>query len=1319
MSLLPPTTRPVALMFAGQGAQHPRMAAGLYGHDESFTAWMDRAFTLYEDAGPALRSEWLAERPSPLYDDVSVAQPLLYAVNHALGRMLLERGVRPVALIGHSVGELAAATLAGVLDFTDGVRLMRDRVRQFADTPPGGMLAVAASEADVADLLNADVHLAAVNAPRQLLLAGAEAPLAQAARTLEERGLICRKVRARQAFHSPLVAEAVTASLPDWRATGLRPPQLPLYSAYTRGLLTDQDAVDPYFWAGQAAATVHFAPTLTGLLADHDCLLVEAGPGNSLSVLARRQPSVVARRSSVLPLLPDRCRGDEADRREAAAAVERLFAPPEAPARTPAPPARPPKPEETVSQNPTRRPTSRQQEPVAVVGMSCRFPGADGLDAFWQLLISGSEAIGPAGSRRSGRRDGGYLDGVELFDAEFFQMPAPEAAATDPQQRLLLELAWHALEDARTAPDTLSREPVGVFVGNCADDYSLMGRAAGIATAYTMTGTGRAFLANRLSHFLGFTGPSLTVDTGQSSSLSALHQALRSLEAGECSAALVAGVQLNLAAEGDDAVQAVGALSPRGRCHTFDSRADGIVRGEGAGVLLLKPLERALADGDRIYCTVLGSAMNSDGGRTGLTAPSSEAQQSVLTAACRRAGVAPEDVSYVELHGTGTALGDPVEASALGAVHGSGRPSDFPLRVGSVKTNIGHLEGAAGIAGFIKTALGLHHGELPASLNYREPNPAIDLDANRLQVCAVRGTWPRRSEPSIAGVSSFGLGGTNCHVVLGEHPARTVPASPAAGAATPVPVLVSGRSGPAMRRHAAAFADALDPARRDPAADPVSPADIGLSSVTTRALLHHRGAVVASDLDELVARLRVLADGPHPDAPGVVEGTRGEGLTAYLFPGQGAQQPGMGRRLHQEFEVFARTFDAASAAMEPALGASLADILWGSDDLPDRRYHAQPALFALEAALYRLFESWGMAPDLLLGHSQGEITAAHVAGVLSLENAALFVARRSRLISTLPPGGAMIAVQAAEKEALDLLGPEPGPVSVAAVNSPQSLVLSGEEKATLAAAAHFEQLGRRTRRLRIAVAGHSPLMEPIQDELLALAEGFTWHPPTGPPIVSAVTGRPVLPGEIDRPGHWPHHLRATVRFGPALRTAYDLGARFFVEIGPGRGLVNMAAETVDLGESLFSAPMATRDEVAGVAGTAAAAHVFGAPIDPVAVHGPHARRTDLPPYPFRRESFWLDTVPSTAPLPAEPTAQWSGDPYELVVSSTLSTLGLSPATELDLHENFNALGLDSRMAVTLRTVLTRATGRSMPTTLLFDHPTPGALIEALGSDAPL
>ncbi|MEU0100055.1 beta-ketoacyl synthase N-terminal-like domain-containing protein [Streptomyces sp. NPDC006267] len=960
----------------------------------------------------------------------------------------------------------------------------------------------------------------------------------------------------------------------------------------------------------------------------------------------------------------------------------------------------------------------RRQEPVAVVGMSCRFPGADGLDAFWRLLISGSEAIGPAEGRRAGRRDGGYLDDVEHFDAEFFRMPAPEAAATDPQQRLLLELAWHALEDSRTTPESLSRDAVGVFVGNCADDYALIGRAAQIATAYTMTGTGRAFLANRLSHFLGFTGPGLTVDTGQSSSLAALHQALQSLATGECSAALVAGVQLNLAAEGDDAVQALGALSPRGRCHTFDSRADGIVRGEGAGALVLKPLERALADGDRIYCTVLGSAMNSDGGRTGLTAPSAEAQRAVLSAACHRAGVAPEDVSYVELHGTGTALGDPVEGSALGAVHGSGRPSDFPLRVGSVKTNIGHLEGAAGIAGFIKTALALHHGELPASLNYREPNPAIDLEAHRLRVCAARGPWPRRPEPPLAGVSSFGLGGTNCHVVLGGHSARTAPASEETGTGHPVPVLVSGPSGPAMRRHAAAFADALDPARRGPGAAPAALADIGLSSVTTRAPLHHRGAVVAGDLDELVARLRTLADGPHPDASGVVEGTRGEGLTAYLFPGQGAQQPGMGRRLHKEFEVFARTFDTACAAMEPALGASLADVLWGREDVPGRQQHTQPALFALEAALYRLFESWGMAPDLLLGHSQGEITAAHVAGVLSLEDAALFVARRCRLIGTLPPGGAMIAVQAAESEARELLGPGLGPVSVAAVNSPQSLVLSGEEKATLAAAAHFERLGRRTRRLRIAVAGHSPLMEPIQDELLALAEQLTWHPPTGPRIVSAVTGRPVGPGEIDRPEHWPHHLRATVRFGPALRTAHELGARFFVEIGPGRGLVNMAAETVDLGEALFSAPMATDDEVAGVAGTAAAAHVFGAPIDPVAVHGPHARRTGLPLYPFRREPFWLDTPPATPP-PAEPAERWSGDPYELVVSSTLRTLGLPPDAELDLHESFNALGLDSRMAVTLRTVLTRATGRSMPTTLLFDHPTPGSLIEALESDAPL
>ncbi|MEV3970679.1 beta-ketoacyl synthase N-terminal-like domain-containing protein [Streptomyces sp. NPDC050698] len=953
--------------------------------------------------------------------------------------------------------------------------------------------------------------------------------------------------------------------------------------------------------------------------------------------------------------------------------------------------------------------------PVAVVGMACRFPGADGLAAFWRLLLAGEDAIGPGTGSRAGRRAGGYLPDVDLFDAGFFGVPAPEAAALDPQQRLLLELTWHAVEDARTTPRELSSGPVGVFVGAGSDEYAFLSRTGGaLPSAYTMTGTGRTFLANRVSHFHGFTGPSLVVDTGQSSSLAALHQAVLALRRGECAAAVVGGVQLNLTPEGDDVVEALGALSPRGRCHTFDARADGIVRGEGAGVVVLKPLDRALADGDRVYCTLLGGAMNSDGDRTALTAPSEAAQREVLTAACRQAGVAPAEVSYVELHGTGTALGDPVEAAALGGVLGHGRPDDRPLLVGSVKTNIGHLEAAAGIAGFIKTALALFHRRLPASLNFRTANPAIDLKALGVRVCDRGRDWPAQDRPRVAGVSSFGLGGTNCHVVLGEAPAPAGPAEPGA-AVSAVPVVLSAPAPEALRARARDLADAVaDPSR------PLALADLAWTAATARTAFAHRAGVIASDRDELAQRLRALADGSPDDGErGLVQGLRGEGRTAFLFAGQGAQRLGMGQGLYKEFPVFAQVFDDVCARLEPVLGADLADAMWQRQEV-DRTEHAQPALFAVEVALYRLLESFGIVPDLLIGHSLGEIAVAHLTGTLSLEDAATLVAHRARLIAELPPGGVMVAVQAEEDEARRVVDRTPGLVGIAAVNGSRSVVLSGEESATLKAAAHFEDLGRRTRRLRVSVAGHSPLMAPVQKGLRSVAEGLTWRLPDGPPIVSTVTGELVDPRRFADPDYWVHHVCAPVRFGPALTTAHRLGARFFVEIGPGRALTTLAAETVGYGTERFSAPMATREEAAGIAETAAGAHVSGLPVRWEAVLGGPARRVDLPLYPFQRRRHWLGTVDAPAPSPAGPAAPpWSGDPFDLVVTCTLQALGLDPDADLDVGRSFSELGLDSRMAVALRTTLARITGRSLPTTLLFDRPTPASLIEAFRADTPL
>ncbi|KOX36062.1 MULTISPECIES: type I polyketide synthase, partial [unclassified Streptomyces] len=636
---------------------------------------------------------------------------------------------------------------------------------------------------------------------------------------------------------------------------------------------------------------------------------------------------------------------------------------------------------------------TERYEPIAVVGMSCRLPGADGPAAFWELLSGGVSAVGDVPGDRwaegapSALARGGFLEAVADFDAAFFGISPREAAAMDPQQRLVLELAWEALEDAGIVPASLRGSRTSVFVGTLRDDYTnlLYQYGAEAVTQHTMTGVNRGVIANRVSYLLGLHGPSLTVDSAQSSSLVAVHLACESLRNGESTAALAAGVNLNLLAENTVTEQRFGALSTDGATYTFDARADGFVPGEGGGVLVLKPLRRAVADGDRIYGVIRGSAVNNDGATDGLTVPSSAAQEQVVLAAHARAGTAAEEVQYVELHGTGTPVGDPVEAAALGAALGAGRGAGQALRVGSVKTNIGHLEGAAGIAGLIKTLLSLHHRQLPPSLNFSRANPAIDLDELGLAVQRELTAWPDPERALVAGVSSFGMGGTNCHVVVAQSPAASgaeEEGSGKDGAATRgagpalLPWVVSGAGPEALRAQAARLAAFVS--AQDAAGEPVSSADIAWSLATTRTAHSHRCVVLGSDRSTLLDGLRACAEGRT--APGVVSGVATPGKTAFLFTGQGAQRAGMGMELYEAFPVFAEAFDETCAALDPHLDQPIAHTIRTGQHL-DQTAYTQPALFAVEVALYRLVESFGLRPDYVAGHSIGEITAAHIAGV--------------------------------------------------------------------------------------------------------------------------------------------------------------------------------------------------------------------------------------------------------------------------------------------------------------------------------------------------
>ncbi|MFD5322376.1 SDR family NAD(P)-dependent oxidoreductase [Streptomyces sp. NPDC127092] len=995
--------------------------------------------------------------------------------------------------------------------------------------------------------------------------------------------------------------------------------------------------------------------------------------------------------------------------------------------------------------------------PIAVVGLACRLPGAADPDAFWRLLSRGEDAVGEPPADRwsaSAPRRGAFLDEVDRFDAAFFGISPREAAAMDPQQRLMLELGWEALEEAGILPGSLAGSRTAVYASALWDDYAALHHRRGEQAAgrYSVTGLGRGIIANRLSYVLGLTGPSLTVDSAQSSSLVAVHLACESLRHGDADLAVVGGVNLILSPGSSADSARFGALSPDGRCYTFDSRANGYVRGEGGVAVVLKPLDRAVADGDRVHCVILGSAVNNDGASTGLTVPDRAAQEAVVRAAHARAGTAPESVQYVELHGTGTPVGDPVEAAALGAVLGAGRPSDAPLLVGSAKTNVGHLEGAAGLVGLLKTALAVSRRRIPASLNFREPNPAIPLDALGLRVRTTDGEWPAPEQPLIAGVSSFGMGGTNCHVVVGE--AERVPEGPAEAAGItggPVAWLLSGRDAAALRGQAERL-------RRHQERYGHRALDTAYALAAHRTRFGERAVVIAEDAQGLLAGTAALARGE--DHPAVVRGTAtGPARTAFLFTGQGSQRAGMGRELHSTYEEFATAFDAACAALDPHLDRPLKDVVFSDDDtLLHQTQYTQPALFALETALFRLLESWGVTPDFVAGHSIGELTAAHVAGVLSLQDAALLVAARGRLMGALPRGGAMAAVEAPEAVVRPLLTAR---VALAAVNGPDSVVISGDEDEVERVTARLAAEGRRTRRLTVSHAFHSSHMDPILEEFRAVASGLTFRAPRIP-VVSNVTGALATDEELASPDYWARHIREAVRFHDGVRALHEAGAGVYLELGPDAVLTGAARRTLTGAGSvplLAAALRRGRPEAATLLAAVASAYARGAEADWTGMFaGRGGRPVPLPTYAFQRERYWMEEggaepagppatasgtgptvagstdapapadvadapTPADLPTPADvadsPTpadgaaTAVPGDLTELVRTHIAFVLGHVTAESVDTARSFKELGFDSLSGLELRDRLQSATGLSLPAALVYHHPTPEAVVALL------
>ncbi|MEV7471126.1 SDR family NAD(P)-dependent oxidoreductase [Streptomyces kronopolitis] len=912
-----------------------------------------------------------------------------------------------------------------------------------------------------------------------------------------------------------------------------------------------------------------------------------------------------------------------------------------------------------------RAATAAADDPVVLVGLGCRLPGGVRTpDDLWEMLVDERDGIGPfpddrgwplerlhdpdpAAPGTTYTRHGGFMADATAFDAAFFGIAPREAVAMDPQQRILLETVWEACEDAGIDPAALRGSRTGVFVGAMYQDYGrLLENAA--AEGFLAPGVGGGVLSGRVAYTYGLEGPTVTVDTACSSSLTALHLAAQAVRAGECDLALAGGVTVLSTPVPFVEFSRQRGLAADGRCKPFAAAADGTALGEGAGVVLVERLSRARALGHEVLAVLRGSALNSDGASNGLTAPNGAAQEKVMRAALAAAGLHPADVAAVEAHGTGTALGDPIEAQALLAVYGQDRPA--PLLLGSLKSNVGHVQAAAGIAGVIKAVLSLRNGLLPRSLHIDEPSPHVDWTAGDIALLDRAQPWPEGTGPRRMGVSSFGISGTNVHVLIEQAPDPEEPPEPLP-ALDGVPWLLSARSEQALRGQA----------RRLLESDTSDLPAVARALSTTRAAHRHRAMVSGADAQHRRAALTALASG------GTADGLRraraaGQRLTL-LFTGQGSQLPAMGRGLYETFPVYAQAFDEVSAHFR--LDTPLREAVFEREDLLDRTEYTQPALFALQVAQFRLLSSWGVTPDSLIGHSIGELSAACVSGLLPLADAAALVAARGRVLGQLPAGGAMVAVRAAEEEVLAVLEGRADRVGIAAVNGPRSVVLSGDEQEVLSAARELSERGHRTRRLRVDVAFHSPRVDPALAEFRDAAAEVRFGRPAIP-IVSTVRTAHAM----DTPDYWVDQLRGSVRFFDAVREAHGNGATAFLELGPDTVL----APAVDSCLSgLPVRPVALlrrdRDDVATAVEALGLLHTHGVEADWSAVHaGRPATRVRLAKYAFQDRRYWPDPAevaqPAPAPAPVSAADAGEGAPALDPLWSAVESADLGAALDL-------------------------------------------------------
>ncbi len=860
----------------------------------------------------------------------------------------------------------------------------------------------------------------------------------------------------------------------------------------------------------------------------------------------------------------------------------------------------------------------RAAEPVAVVGMACRLPGGvNSPEDLWDLVSSGGDAIGefpadrgwdldalyhpdPEVSGTTYARGGGFLHDAPDFDAGFFGVSPREALATDPQQRLLLEVSWELFERAGIDPAALRGTPTGVYAGVSSQDYMSGTRVPQEIEGYATTGTLASVVSGRVAYTFGLEGPALTVDTACSASLVAIHLACQGLRQGECTLALAGGTTVLATPTAFVEFSRQRGLSPDGRCKAFSTAADGTAFAEGVGVVLLERLSDARRNGHEVLAVIRGSAVNQDGASNGLTAPNDVAQERVIAQALASARLTPDQVDVVEAHGTGTSLGDPIEAQALQATYGADRPADRPLWLGSVKSNIGHTQAAAGVAGVIKMVMAMRHGMLPASLHIDEPTPHVEWESTALRLLTEARPWPDHGRPRRAGVSSFGISGTNAHLIVEQgHETPAADAVPHDGV---VPWVLSARSREALPAQAAALAAWV---RSHPEA---SPAEVGWSLIRSRSVLEHRAVVTGEDRDALLAALEAVRPADSSRT----------GRRVWLFSGQGSQRVGMGAELYERFPVFASAFDEVADLLDLPLREVVFE---GEPDVLDHTSYAQAGLFALQIALARLLGSFGLRPDVVIGHSIGEVAAAYVAGVFDLTDACRLVSARARLMGGLPEGGAMAAIEATAEELI----PE-GQVSIAALNTPDSTVVSGPADEVAAVVEEWRGRGRKTKALTVSHAFHSVLMDPILEEFTRAISGLSFQPPKIP-LVCNLTGEPA-DERITTPEYWSEHIRRPVRFQPAIaHVAAEAGV--FFELGPDPVLATAAQHSLeDTDPLVVSALNAKQPEIRAFAEAIGRLHAAGDSIDWTSWFpaDPTPRTVDLPTYAFQRKRYWLADI---------------------------------------------------------------------------------------------